>query len=45
MNMSDHRVSILEINRKPETILGNKESYNYNKTDLSTMNILMRRVN
>ena len=34
-----------KMNLKPATLLDNKESYNYNKADLSAMIIFMRSVN
>ena len=44
-HQSDHRVILFKMNLKPATILDNKESYNYNKTDFSAMIIFMRSVN
>ena len=44
-HQSDHRVILFQMNLKPVTILDNKESYNYNKADFSTMIIFIRSGN
>ena len=44
-HQSDHRVILFQMNLKPVTILDNKESCHYNKTDFSAMIIFMRSVN
>ena len=40
-HQSDHRVILFQMNLKPATIFDNKESYNYNKADLSAMIIFI----
>ena len=45
MNISVHIVILFQMNLKPATILDNKESCNYNKSDFSAMIIFTRSVN